>query len=110
MLPFPQMQDNKMIQMMELQQLLSLPLLQPHPFEEPNELLLPHPQNKRRMMIQHMLLPPFPPNKPHPLLHLSLHLSLHLFSLHPQFDKSPIKASIEFDYSIWYGGSMAMFL
>ena len=87
-----------MIQMRELQQLLSFPLSQPqpHPFEEPKELLFPQPQNKRRMIIQLIPLLP-PPNKPHPLLHpllhLSLHLSLHLFSLQPQFDKSPIKAS-----------------
>lgn len=98
-----------MIQIIALQQLLSLsqssqpqPLLfEPHPNIEP---LLPQPpqKNKRMMIHQIPLLPLLP--KPHPLLHLSLHLSLQ-----PQFDKSPIKASIDFEYSISYGGGMAMF-
>ena len=115
MLPFPQMQDNKMIQMIELQQPLLLSS-QPHPLLEPNPPkppFPPHPpQKNKRMMIHHMLFPP-PNPEPHPLLHPLLHphplLDLALQSLHPQFDKSPIKSLHDFEYSISYGQGMAMF-
>ena len=79
-----------MIQMMELQQLL---LLSSHPqlLFEPKPPLLPHPpQKNKRIIIHHMLFPLLP----HPLLHPHPLLDLALQSLHPQFDKSPIKASM----------------
>lgn len=85
------MQDNKMIQMMEEQQLLLLPLSQPHPLLEEEE---PQPPQKNKRMMIHQKFPPLllfvqlQPVQPHPLFGLVL-----LQSLHPQLDKSPIKAS-----------------
>lgn len=82
------MQDKIKIQMIELQQLLSFP---PHPPPKP-ELPLPHPpQQNKRMMIHHQLLPLLPHELvvqtfPHELVAHEL--------LHPQEDKSPIEASI----------------
>lgn len=92
--------------MMEEQQLLLLPLSQPHPLleEEPQP-----PQKNKRMMI-HQKFPPLllfvqlQPVQPHPLFGLVL-----LQSLHPQLDKSPIKSLQEIDYSIWYSAGMTMF-
>jgi len=83
------MQDKIKIQMIALQQLLSLlpqPLL---PKNEPP--LLPHPpQRNKRIIIHQQLLPPFPQV-----------FVVHVFAqefphelLHPQEDKSPIVASI----------------
>lgn len=82
-----------MIQMIELQQLLLLSS-QPQPQPLFELFPLPQPQKKIRMMIHHMLFPP-PNPKPHPLLHPHPLFDLALQSLlHPQFDKSPIKASM----------------
>ncbi len=91
-MPLPQMQDKIKIQMIALQQLLSLP---PHPLPHPPpkpELPLPHPpQQNKRMIIHHQLLPPFE----HELVVQAFE---HEFAahelLHPQEDKSPIVASI----------------
>lgn len=88
------MQDNKIIQIMELQQLLLLSLSQPQPLFGPHELLLPQPPQKNKRMMIHQVLLPLPNPKPHPLLlHPHPLFGLVLQSLHPQFDKSPIKAS-----------------
>ena len=95
----PQMQDKIKIQIIALQQLLSLP---PHPLLLPKNplLLLPHPpQQNKRIIIHNQLL--FPPR-----LLLSHELQL---LLHPQEDKSPIVASIYLIYSICYGVGMTMF-
>lgn len=104
------MQDNKIIQMMELQQLL-LSLSQPQPLLDPHELLLPQPpQKNKRMMIHHVLLP-LPNPKPHPLLlHPHPLFDLVLQSLHPQFDKSPIKASKFLIIVYRMGGAWLCFL
>jgi len=84
------MQDKIKIQIIALQQLLSLP---PHPLPQllpPKKppLLFPQPpQQNKRMIIHHQLLPL--------LLFLPQLLSQELqLLLHPQEDKSPIVASI----------------
>lgn len=80
-----------MIQMIEEQQLLLLPLSQPHPHPLLDEDPQP-PQKNKRMMIHQKLLPLLLQLQlllqPHPLFGLVL-----LQSLQPQLDKSPIKAS-----------------